>query len=169
VLSIPHRTQSQKPLAGIVSDMRNNILTIILFLSTINCVGQKNNISVDSLKKTLNCSWTAIATKCGQLPSDTLVRKMVFSKDTFKYTQLKNGSEISQIKGTYKIDSLNNTGYVMTVTLDKESIRPRYNSLLLNIDIYEADKIYVTLFEVFYYKGEQKAIHYPGDYQLYRD
>jgi hypothetical protein len=149
--------------------MKTIFITILLFLSTVNCIGQKNTISVDSLKRLLNCSWTAIATKCGKSPSDTLTRKMVFYKDSFTYTQFKDGNETSQVKGIYKIDSLNNTGYVMTVTLDKPSIKPSYNSLLLNIDVYEIDKLYVTLFEVFYYKGEQKAIHYPGDYQLYKD
>ena len=146
-----------------------HIIITILFLSTLNCVGQNNAVSVDSLKKIINGSWTAIAKQCKAFSSDTVTRKMVFTKDTFVYIQLQESVEICRAKGVYKIDSLNKTGYVMTVTLDKESTRTNYNSLLLNIDLYETDKIYVTLFEVLYYKGEQKAIHYPGDYQLYRD
>jgi hypothetical protein len=157
-----------KPLAGIAVDMKNIIITI-LFLSTLNCIGQNNTVSVDSVKKIINGCWTAIAKQCKAFSSDTITRKMVFTKDTFVYIQLQDSVEIYKAKGTYKIDSLNKTGYVMTVTLDKESTRTNYNSLLLNIDLYEMDKIYVTLFEVLYYKGEQKAIHYSGDYQLFRD
>jgi len=145
------------------------ILTIYFFcLSTSILFGQQNSISVDSLKKMLAGSWTAIVVECKNMRSDSVTREITFSKNIFTLIELQGGIQVSKVTGTYKIDSVNTSGYNMTVTLDKEFIKPKYNSYLLNMRVFDTDKILVSWFEVFYYKDEQKYIHYPGDYRFYK-
>ena len=83
--------------------------------------------------------------------------------------KISNGQDISKDSGTFTMDTARAGGYRMTVLLDKPYPQHPYNALLLNLDVFEPDKIRISLFECVYHKGELNTRHYPGDYQLFKD
>jgi len=145
------------------------ILLLLFIVLTFNSFGQQKTISVDSIKKILNGSWSGIKVSCKKIPSEVSTYEFTFSNNKFNMTEFQERAEVSKMIGIFKLDSTNNYEYIMRVNLDKESTKPEYNSLILSIRVFDIDKVYISLYEVFYYKDEQKSIHYPGDFKLYKN
>jgi hypothetical protein len=129
---------------------------------------QDNDISVDSLKKFLYGKWEVKENQSCRFTNDTLKRLVIFTKDHFFAEERYQDSILHSWEGDFTIDSVNDRGYIMYITLSPETKINLVNSLLLNMIIFNDQGILVNWYQTYYYKSEQRRCAHYGNYDFYK-